>query len=93
MEEKMSTQLTPTDKDVKTVLEAHDLLPEGPMLDEALKVVSLYSDRIQKVLSEFPETVDRHKALLAILEEGLMQEGFIPSKQGRKFEAPGRKKD
>jgi hypothetical protein len=87
----MSNQLTPSDKDVIIVLEAHGLLPEGPMLDEALNVVSLYSDRIQEVLSGFPESIDRHKALLAILEEGLMQEGFIPSKQGRKFEAPGRK--
>jgi hypothetical protein len=87
----MSDQLIPDDKDVKAVLEAHGLLPEGPMLDEALKVVSLYSDRIQEVLSEFPERVDRHKALLAILEEGLMQEGFIPNNQERKFEAPGRK--
>jgi len=84
----MSNQLIPSDKDVKTVLEAHGLLPEGPMLDEALKVVSLYSDRIQEVLSGFPESVDKHKALLAILEEGLMQEGFIPNNHKRKFEAP-----
>jgi hypothetical protein len=87
----MSDQLIPGDNDVKAVLEAHGLLPEGPMLDEALKVVSLYSDRIQEVLSEFPETVDRHKTLLAIIEEGLMQEGFIPNNQERKFEAHGRK--
>ena len=50
----MSNQLTPSDNDVKTVLEAHGLLPEGPMLDEALKVVSLYSDRIQELLSKIP---------------------------------------
>jgi hypothetical protein len=87
----MSNQLTPSDKDVIIVLEAHGLLPEGPMLDEALKVVSLYSDRIQEVLSGFPESVDKHKALLAILEEGFMQEGFIPNSHERKFEAPGRK--
>jgi len=84
----MSKQLIPTDKDVRTVLEAHGLLPEGPMFDEVLKVVALYSDRIQEVLSEFPESVDKHKALLAILEEGLMQEGFIPNNQQRMFEAP-----
>jgi hypothetical protein len=87
----MRNQLTPSDTDVKTVLEAHGLLPEGPMLDEALKVVSLYSDRIQEVLSKFPESVDLHKALLAILEEGLMQEGFIPNSHERKFEAPAKK--
>ena len=87
----MSNQLTPSDEDVKTVLEAHGLLPEGPMLDEALKVVSLYSDRIQQILSELPESVDKHKSLLAILEEGLMQEGFIPNSHERKFEAPAKK--
>ncbi len=87
----MSNQLTPSEKDVKTVLEAHGLLPEGPMLDEVMKVVSLYSDRIQQVLSGFPESVDRHKALLAILEEGLMQEGFIPNSHERKFDAPIKK--
>jgi hypothetical protein len=84
----MSNQLNPSDNDVKTVLEAHGLLPEGPLLDEALNVVSLYSDRIQEVLSGFPESVDKHKALLAILEEGFMQEGFIPNSHERKFEAP-----
>ena len=87
----MSNQLTPGDKDVKTILEAHGLLPEGRTLEEALKVVSLYSDRVQEILSGLPESVDRHKALLAILEEGLMQEGFIPNNHERQFEAPIRK--
>ena len=87
----MSSQLIPSDKDVKTVLEVHGLLPEGPMLDEALKVVSLYSDRIQQILSELPESVDKHKSLLAIIEEGLMQEGFIPNSHERKFEVPTKK--
>jgi hypothetical protein len=87
----MSKQIIPHDNDVKTVLEAHGLLPEGPMLDEALKVVSLYSERIQQLLSKIPESVDKHKALLAILEEGLMQEGFIPNSHERKFEVPGKK--
>jgi len=87
----MENQLTPDDKDVKTVLEAHDLLPVGPMFEEALKVVSLYSDRIQQILSELPESVDKHKSLLAILEEGLMQEGFIPNSHERKFEVPTKK--
>jgi hypothetical protein len=87
----MENQLTPDDKDVKTVLEAHALLPVGPMFEESLKVVSLYSDRIQQLLSGLPESVDKHKALLAILEEGLMQEGFIPNSHERKFEAPIKK--
>jgi hypothetical protein len=87
----MSNQLTPSDTDVKTVLEAHGLLPEGPMLEEALKVVSLYSDRIQELLDKIPASVDKHKALLAILEEGLMQEGFIPNNHERKFDVPEKK--
>jgi hypothetical protein len=87
----MGNTFTPDEKDVKTVLEAHGLLPVGPMFDEALKVVSLYSDRIQQILSGLPESVDKHKALLAILEEGLMQEGFIPGSHERKFEAPIKK--
>lgn len=62
------------------------------MLDEALKVVSLYSDRIQELLSKIPSSVDKHKSLLAILEEGLMQEGFIPNSHERKFNAPSIKK-
>jgi len=76
--------------DVKTVLEAHDLLPEGPLLDEALGLASLYSDRIRQLLSELPASVSRQKAVLAILEEGLMQEGIIPSKRGRQFHLPAK---
>ena len=76
--------------DVKTVLEAHDLLPEGPLLDEALGLAALYSDRIRQLLSELPASVSRQKAVLAILEEGLMQEGIIPSKRGRKFAMPAK---
>ena len=89
----MSNQLTPSDKDVKTVLEAHGILPEGPMFDEAMKVVSLYSDRIQDLLSKYSDPVSKKKALLAILEEGLMQEGFIPNTHERKFETPVEKTD
>jgi hypothetical protein len=40
----------PRDSDVKRVLEAHGLLPEGPLLDEALGLTSLYADRIRQVL-------------------------------------------
>jgi len=76
--------------DVKTVLEAHGLLPSGPLLEEALGVASLYADRIRQLLSELPASVSRQKAVLAILEEGLMQEGIIPSRQGRKFAMPAK---
>jgi hypothetical protein len=84
----MSNQLTPDDKDVKTVMEAHGVLPDGPMFDEALKVVSLYADRIQGLLSKYSDPAIKKKALLAILEEGLMQEGFIPNTHERKFDLP-----
>jgi hypothetical protein len=76
--------------DVKTVLEAHDLLPEGPLLDEALGLATLYADRIRQLLNELPASASRQKAVLAILEEGLMQEGIIPSKRGRKFVMPAK---
>jgi hypothetical protein len=76
--------------DVKTVLEAHGLLPEGPLLEEAMGLASLYADRIRQLLSELPASVSRQKAVLAILEEGLMQEGIIPSKHGRKFVMPAK---
>jgi hypothetical protein len=89
----MSNQLTPGEEDVKTVMEAHGILPDGPMFDEALKVVALYADRIQELLSKFSEPVIKKKALLAILEEGLMQEGFIPNTHARKFELPVEKTD
>jgi hypothetical protein len=81
------------EKDVKTVLESHGVLPAGPMFDEALKVVSLYADRIQELLTKYSDPVSKKKALLAILEEGLMQEGFIPNTHGRKFELPVEKTD
>ncbi len=83
----MKTEWKPDERDIKKVLEAHDLLPEGPLLEEALGLGSLYADRIQKVLEEFPPA-DRPKAVLAIIEEGLMQEGLIPNKDERKFALP-----
>lgn len=89
----MSNELNPGEKDVKTVMEAHGVLPDGPMFDEALNVVALYSDRIQELLSKYSDPVSKKKALLAILEEGLMQEGFIPNTHGRKFELPVEKTD
>jgi hypothetical protein len=89
----MSNQLSPDEKDVKAVMEAHGVLPDGPMFDEALKVVALYSDRIQELLSKFADPASKKKALLAILEEGLMQEGFIPNTHERKFELPVEKTD
>jgi len=81
-----------SDSDVKRVLEAHGLLPEGQSLDEALGVVSLYDDRIRQLLGELPESVSRKKALLAILEEGLMQEGIIPNSHKRIFEMPAKQR-
>lgn len=82
------SDLIADEKEVKTVMEAHGVLPDGPMFDEALKVVSLYSDRIQELLSKYSDPASKKKALLAILEEGLMQEGFIPNTHERKFELP-----
>jgi hypothetical protein len=87
-EEEMDADWKPSD--VKTVLEAHGLLPEGPLFDEAMGLSSLYADRIRQLLSELPASVSRQKAILAILEEGLMQEGIIPSKHGRKFAIPAK---
>ena len=89
----MSNQLTPGEEDVKIVMEAHGVLPEGLMFDEALKVVSLYADRIQELLSKYSDPVSKKKALIAILEEGLMQEGFIPNTHERKFGLPEEKTD
>jgi len=81
----MDKELTPYENDIRTVLEAHGLLAEGELLDDALGVAELYADRIQLRLSESPATVDKRKALLAILEEGLMQEGLIPNNHERIF--------
>ncbi len=89
-ETEMDENWKPSDSDVKAVLEAHSLLPEGPLLDEALGLASLYSDRIRKLLSELPASVNRQKALMAILEEGLMQEGIIPNSHQRKFVIPNK---
>ncbi len=86
----MDAEWKPGDDDVKMVLEAHGLLPEGPLLDEALGLTSLYADRIRQILSELPASADRHKAILAILEEGLLQEGIIPNSHKRQFEMPAK---
>ncbi len=84
----MGAAWKPSDEDVKTVLEAHGLLPEGPLLDEALGLASLYTDRIGQLLDELPQSVSRQKACLAILEEGLMQEGLIPNSHEKRFVMP-----
>lgn len=76
----------PSESDVKTVMEAHGLLPEGPLLEEALGLTSLYADVIRQVLEKFPDSVDRGKAVLSVIEEGLMEDGIIPSKNKKKFE-------
>ena len=82
----MDSDYKPSESDVKTVMEAHDLLPEGPLLDEALGLASLYADIIRQVLEELPDSVNRGKAVLAIIEEGLMEDGIIPNKNEKKFE-------
>ncbi len=83
----MKTDWKISDSDVKKVLEAHGLLPEGPLLEEALGLGSLYADRIHDFIEQFP-TVDRPKAILAVIEEGLMQEGLIPNNHERQFPMP-----
>ena len=74
------------DNDAKVVLEAHGLLPKGPLLDEALGLTALYADIIRQVLEKLPDSANREKAVLAIIEEGLMEDGIIPSKHEKKFE-------
>ncbi|HXX57017.1 MAG TPA: hypothetical protein VEI96_03345 [Thermodesulfovibrionales bacterium] len=83
----MERDWSPDDNDIKTVLEAHGLIPEGALFDDAVGIAKLYADRIRQRLLEFPASVDKRKALLAILEEGLMQEGLIPNNQERLFKA------
>jgi hypothetical protein len=87
----MDEDLKVVEGDVKTVFEAHSLLPDGPLFDEALEVVSLYADRVRQLLGDFPAPADRHKAILAILEEGFMQEGIIPNRHERRFQMPPQK--
>ena len=84
-EKKMDSEWKPDDSDIKTVLEAHGLLPEGPLLDDALGLTSLYADTIRQVLAKLPDSVNREKAVLAIIEEGLMEDGIIPNKHEKKF--------
>jgi hypothetical protein len=76
----------PSESDVKTVIEAHGLLPAGRLLDEALGLTSLYADIIRQILGKLPDSVNREKAVLAIIEEGLMEDGIIPNKDEKKFE-------
>jgi hypothetical protein len=76
----------PSDSDVKTVMEAHGLLLDGPLLDEALELTSLYAGTVRQVLNKIPDSVNWEKAVLAIIEEGLMQDGIIPNTHGKKFE-------
>jgi len=84
----MDSDYKPSESDVKTVMEAHGLLPEGPLLDEALGLASLYADKIQQILGELPDSVNRERAVLAIIEEGLMQEGIIPNSHEKIFDMP-----
>ena len=87
-EKEMEAEWKPSDRknDVRTVLEAHGLLPEGPQLDEALGLTSLYADTIRQIIEKLPDSVNRKKAVLAIIEEGLMEDGIISNKHEKKFE-------
>lgn len=78
----------PSENDVSTVLEAHGLIPSGLLLEEASGLASLYADLIRKRLEELHEPVSNQKVILAILEEGFMQEGIIPNSHKRQFEMP-----
>jgi hypothetical protein len=89
-EKEMDAEGKPSESDVITVLEAHDLLPEGPLLEEALGLTSLYAERIGELLGELPASASRQKAVLAILEEGPMQEGIIPNSHKRIFVMPAK---
>jgi hypothetical protein len=84
----MDAKWKPSEEDIRTVLEAHSLIPSGPLFDEALGLASIRADQIRQRLEQFPESVSRQKALLGILEEGLMQEGLIPNSHERRFEMP-----
>ena len=86
----MDSDWIPDDNDVKELLEAHQLIPSGPLLEEALGLVSLYEDRLRKRLKELPSSVNSKKALMSFLEEGFMQAGIIPNTHKKIFEIPDR---
>jgi hypothetical protein len=75
-----------SDSNTRRVVEAHGLLPDDRMLDEIYGLISLYADLLQKHIVELPTAVNRQKALLAIFEEGLVQEGIIPNNHKNQFE-------
>ncbi len=87
----MDKDWQPSDREIKIVLEAHGMLPEGPLLEEALGLGALYAERIRQFLDKF-QPGERQKALLAVVEEGLMQEGIIPNNHERKFGMPSEEK-
>jgi hypothetical protein len=82
----MDSGYKPSESDIKTVMAAHGLVPEGPLLDEAVGLTSLYADIIRQALEKLPDSVNREKVVLAIIEEGLMEDGNIPNEQEKKFE-------
>jgi len=84
----LDSDYKPSEGDVKTVMEAHGLVPEGSLLDEAMGLTSIYVGMIRQVLEKLPDSVNREKAVMAIIEEGLMEDGIIPSKHEKKFEMP-----
>lgn len=76
----------PSESNVKKVIEAHGLLPAVPLLAEALDLTALYADIIRQIIEKLPDSIDRGKAVLAIIEEGLMQDGIIPNGHEKQFE-------
>jgi hypothetical protein len=49
----IDSDYTPSESDVKTVMEAHNLLPEGPLLDGALGLTALYADSPHRLVGEY----------------------------------------
>ena len=82
----MDSDYKPSENDVRTVFEAHGLLPNSELWDEALRLTSFYSHITRQVLAELPDSINRGQAVLAIIEEGLMEDGIIPNNHEKKFE-------
>lgn len=49
----IDSDYTPSESDVKTVMEAHNLLPEGPLLGGALGLTALYADSPHRLVGEY----------------------------------------
>jgi len=49
----IDSHFKPSGSDVKTVMEVHGLLPEGPLLDGALGLTALYADSPHRLVGEY----------------------------------------